>query len=106
VAIVVVLIAIILLLLFGGLIIGLTFKLLGLIIAGLIIGALARLVLPGRQELGILATFLYGLAGSLLGGILGDIFGLGGLLQFLLAIALAALGIALFSASNTTRRTI
>ena len=40
----------------------------GFIVAGLIIGALARLVKPGRQNLGLVATLLLGLAGSLIGG--------------------------------------
>ncbi len=38
------------------------------IIAGIVIGALARLVLPGRQPIGILLTILTGIAGALLGG--------------------------------------
>jgi uncharacterized membrane protein YeaQ/YmgE (transglycosylase-associated protein family) len=103
VSIVVVLLVVVLLLIFGGFIIGLTFQLLGLILTGLVIGALARLVLPGRQVTGLLATFLYGLAGSLLGGIIGDVFDLGGLVQFLLGVALAALLIALFSGSERAR---
>jgi uncharacterized membrane protein YeaQ/YmgE (transglycosylase-associated protein family) len=103
VSIVVILIAVILLLIFGGFIIGLTFQLLGLIVTGLIVGALARLVLPGRQITGLLATFLYGLAGSLLGGIIGDVFDLGGLVQFLLGVVVAALLIALFSATDRER---
>lgn len=41
----------------------------GFLIAGLIIGALARLIKPGRQNLGILATLGLGLVGSLIGGI-------------------------------------
>ena len=102
-SIVVILIAVILLLIFGGFIIGLTFQLLGLIVTGLVVGALARLVLPGRQITGLLATFLYGLAGSLLGGIIGDLFDLGGLVQFLLGVAVAALLIVLFSATDRDR---
>ncbi len=38
------------------------------IIAGIVIGALARLVLPGRQPIGMLLTILTGIAGALLGG--------------------------------------
>jgi uncharacterized membrane protein YeaQ/YmgE (transglycosylase-associated protein family) len=102
VPIVVVLVAIVLLLIFGGLIVGLTFKLLGLVVTGVIIGALARLLLPGRQAVGLLATFLYGLGGSLLGGILADVFDLGGLVQFILAIAVAALLIALFAGTASS----
>lgn len=37
---------------------------------GLIVGAIARLLVPGRQGLGLFATMLLGVAGSLLGGFL------------------------------------
>ncbi|MEU4742595.1 GlsB/YeaQ/YmgE family stress response membrane protein, partial [Actinosynnema sp. NPDC023658] len=36
----------------------------GFIVAGLIIGALARLIKPGKQNLGIVATLLLGLVGA------------------------------------------
>lgn len=39
----------------------------GLIIAGIIIGALARLFLPGRQSIGIIATIIVGILGTLIG---------------------------------------
>ena len=39
----------------------------GFLVAGLIIGALARLIKPGKQNLGILATLGLGLVGSLIG---------------------------------------
>lgn len=42
----------------------------GLAISGLIIGALARLALPGPDPMGILATIGLGLAGSFLGGLI------------------------------------
>ena len=46
---------------------------------GLVVGALARLALPGPDPMGILATIGLGLAGSFLGGILARIFlGTGG----------------------------
>jgi len=38
-----------------------------LIITGLIVGAVARLIIPGRQPMGILITLLAGIVGSLLG---------------------------------------
>jgi len=41
-----------------------------LVLEGLIVGALARLALPGPDPMGILATIGLGLAGSLVGGIL------------------------------------
>ncbi len=49
----------------------------GFIIAGLIIGALARLVKPGKQNLGLLATLLLGLVGSLIGGTIASLLGTG-----------------------------
>ena len=42
-----------------------------LIIVGLIAGALARLVVPGRQNIGVLGTILLGIVGSFIGGFLG-----------------------------------
>jgi uncharacterized membrane protein YeaQ/YmgE (transglycosylase-associated protein family) len=49
-----------------------------LLLAGLIVGALARLVLPGPDPMSWLATLGYGVAGSFIGGILGRMLGLGG----------------------------
>jgi uncharacterized membrane protein YeaQ/YmgE (transglycosylase-associated protein family) len=40
----------------------------GFLVAGLIIGALARLILPGRQRIGFLWTLALGVVGSLIGG--------------------------------------
>jgi uncharacterized membrane protein YeaQ/YmgE (transglycosylase-associated protein family) len=46
---------------------------------GLVVGALARLALPGPDPMGILATIGLGLAGSFLGGIIAHVFlGTGG----------------------------
>jgi uncharacterized membrane protein YeaQ/YmgE (transglycosylase-associated protein family) len=39
----------------------------GLIIAGIIIGALARLFMPGRQAIGMIATIVVGIIGTLVG---------------------------------------
>ncbi|HVY61202.1 MAG TPA: GlsB/YeaQ/YmgE family stress response membrane protein [Planctomycetota bacterium] len=44
----------------------------GWIIAGLIIGALAKLVMPGRDPGGIIVTILLGIAGALLAGWVGQ----------------------------------
>ena len=46
---------------------------LGLIIVGLIAGALARLIVPGRDPMGIGATILLGIVGSFVGGFLADV---------------------------------
>ncbi|RFA15810.1 transglycosylase [Subtercola boreus] len=42
-----------------------------LIVVGLIAGALARLIIPGRQNLSIPLTILLGIIGSFVGGFLG-----------------------------------
>ncbi|MGQ0732099.1 MAG: GlsB/YeaQ/YmgE family stress response membrane protein [Acidobacteriota bacterium] len=51
---------------------------LGWIIAGLIIGALAKLVMPGKDPGGIIVTILVGIAGAFLGGFIGQSLGLYG----------------------------
>ena len=40
----------------------------GMVIIGLIAGALARLLLPGRDPMGIIMTIILGIAGSFVGG--------------------------------------
>ena len=39
------------------------------LIIGLIAGALARLIMPGRDPMGVIATILLGIVGSILGGL-------------------------------------
>ncbi|MBM9466527.1 GlsB/YeaQ/YmgE family stress response membrane protein [Nakamurella leprariae] len=42
-----------------------------LIVIGLIAGALARLIIPGKQDMSILMTIVLGIVGSFVGGFLG-----------------------------------
>ena len=51
---------------------------LGWILFGLIVGALAKLVMPGRDPGGIIVTMLLGIAGAVLGGFAGRALGLYG----------------------------
>ncbi len=44
------------------------------IIFGLFVGAIARLIVPGRDPMGCLGTILLGIAGSVMGGFLGSLF--------------------------------
>jgi uncharacterized membrane protein YeaQ/YmgE (transglycosylase-associated protein family) len=44
------------------------FNAIGWLIAGLIVGAVARLLIPGRQPIGLLGTMLLGIVGALAGG--------------------------------------
>ena len=98
--VVVILLVVILALLLAGALVGLAVELLWLAITGLIIGGLGRLVLPGRQAVGLLPTALVGIAASLLGGILADAFDAGWLVRFLVAVALAAIGITLLGSAR------
>ena len=70
----------------------------GWIVFGLIVGALAKLVMPGRDPGGIIVTMLIGIAGSLLGGFIGRTMGFYGanqaagfLMSFLGAVVLLML---------------
>ena len=72
------------------------FNIIGLLVVGLIIGALARLIKPGKQALGLLGTLALGVVGALIGGIVasalgrGDIFELN-VLGFVIAVVAAVL---------------
>jgi uncharacterized membrane protein YeaQ/YmgE (transglycosylase-associated protein family) len=48
----------------------------GWIVFGLVVGALAKLVMPGRDPGGIIVTILLGIVGALIGGFLGRLLGL------------------------------
>jgi len=47
------------------------FGVIGWIIFGLIVGAVAKLLMPGRDPGGFIVTMLLGIAGALVGGFLG-----------------------------------
>src|SRR4051794_41367162 len=68
----------------------------GFLVAGLVIGALARLIMPGKQNLSVLATLGLGLVGSLIGGTIAWMLGTGSIwelnfLGFLLAVVASVL---------------
>ena len=48
---------------------------LGWIVFGLVAGAIARLLMPGRQPMGIILTIVLGIVGSFVGGAIGNMFG-------------------------------
>lgn len=71
----------------------------GWIIFGLLIGAIARALFPGRQDIGLVRTILLGVAGSFVGGFVGFLIFGGSPLQsagwigsILGAVALLAIG--------------
>lgn len=44
----------------------------GFIVFGLVVGAIAKVVMPGRDPGGLLATALIGMVGALIGGLIGQ----------------------------------
>jgi uncharacterized membrane protein YeaQ/YmgE (transglycosylase-associated protein family) len=63
------------------------------IFLGLIAGALAKFIMPGKDPGGIFVTILIGIAGGVLGGFLGTFIGLGKIQSFDLGgILIATLG--------------
>ena len=82
----------------------------GFLVAGLVIGALARLIKPGRQHLSIVVTLLLGLAGSLVGGVVANALGTGGLFElnvvgFVVAVIAAVLLIGVAEGMSGRTRT-
>ena len=53
----------------------------GFIVAGLVIGLLARLILPGRQRIGLLWTLVLGVIGSVIGGSIANLIGSGDIME-------------------------
>ena len=49
----------------------------GALLAGVIIGPLARLVLPGKQDISLIGTILSGAVGALVGGAIAQLLGVG-----------------------------
>jgi uncharacterized membrane protein YeaQ/YmgE (transglycosylase-associated protein family) len=77
-----------------------------IMIIGLIVGALAKLIMPGRDPGGIFVTMLLGIAGSMVGGLLGRLLGLYGPNQgagFIVSTLGAILLLALYRLAQTHR---
>lgn len=49
----------------------------GFLVFGLVVGAIARLIKPGKQNLSLLMTLLLGVVGSLIGGVVASALGTG-----------------------------
>ena len=69
-------------------------------LVGAIIGGLARLVLPGRQEIGVFSTVVIGWIGSFIGSLLGHhVFHVGTILTVACEVAVAAILVAIASSN-------
>lgn len=84
---------------------------LGFLVFGLVVGAVARLIKPGKQDLSWLATLGLGVVGSLVGGLIASIIGtgdifelniLGAIIAIVVAIALVGTAEAMSSKSRTS----
>ena len=77
----------------------------GWLIIGLVIGGLARLLVPGRQHIGVLITILIGIVAAVLGGIITTaIIGAGHtIITFIVALIAAALLVSAFSTGGYGR---
>ena len=63
----------------------------GFLVFGLIVGLVARLLLPGRQKIGLLWTLLLGVAGSLIGGVIANALGSGDFFELNIIGSIAAI---------------
>lgn len=74
----------------------------GFLVFGLIVGLLARLLLPGRQKIGLPLTLLLGVVGSLIGGLIATKIGSGSFTELNVVGAIAAIvaSIALLAAAE------
>ncbi|CAM3673204.1 GlsB/YeaQ/YmgE family stress response membrane protein [Nocardioides zeicaulis] len=63
----------------------------GFLVFGLVVGAIARLIKPGKQNLSILATLLLGVVGSLIGGIVASALGTGDIFELNILGAIVAI---------------
>ncbi|GAB3178781.1 GlsB/YeaQ/YmgE family stress response membrane protein [Streptomyces incanus] len=78
------------------------------IIIGIVIGVLGRLVVPGRQHIGVLWTILVGIVAALIGSAIASAFGVADTkgvdwIEWLIQIGLAALGVAALDRVKTPR---
>lgn len=78
------------------------------LLVGLVIGLLARLILPGKQPIGLIVTVLVGMGAALLGTWLTNEIGWGDakgydLVEFLAQLVLAVIGVGLVAAAMRGR---
>ena len=70
------------------------------LVAGVVIGVLGRLVVPGSRQLGCILTVLIGVAGAAIGTAVGEAVDAGSVVTFLIQIVAAALLVSLFGAGS------
>lgn len=78
----------------------------GWIIFGIIVGAIAKLLMPGRDPGGFIITMLLGIAGAVIGGLIGRALGFYGPNQsagFLMSVVGAIVLLAIYRAAFVRR---
>lgn len=84
---------------------------LGWIVFGLVVGAIAKLLMPGRDPGGIIVTMVLGIVGALLGGFIGRALGMYGANEgagFIMALIGAVIVLAIYrmSIGGRSHRTV
>ncbi|MFI9817767.1 GlsB/YeaQ/YmgE family stress response membrane protein [Saccharothrix variisporea] len=79
------------------------------LVVGLIIGALGRLVLPGRQSIPIWLTILVGIVAAIIGTFIANAMGVGDTagidwIEVIIQVALAAVGVSIVAGMYGRRR--
>ena len=64
----------------------------GFLVFGLFVGALARMIVPGRQHMSIWMTLLLGVVGSVVGGLVANLLGTGSIWELNVIGGLVAIG--------------
>ena len=80
------------------------------LLVGIVIGALARLILPGKQAIGILLTIVIGIVAALLGTWLTNAMGVGDeggydFIEFVAQVVLAVIGVGITAGVMRSRPT-
>jgi len=73
------------------------------IIVGAIVGGLGRLVIRGRQNISLLMTLVIGIVAALAGTYLATKLGVGVWIEFFIQVALAAVGVTLYTGGGRSR---
>jgi uncharacterized membrane protein YeaQ/YmgE (transglycosylase-associated protein family) len=105
VEIVILLIIVIALVAIGAALLGAVLSLLWWVLIGALIGVLGRLLIPEHRRPGVLGTVLAGIAGSMIGGLLANALEVGRVLEFGIAVLVAAGLIGIFSNRGEPART-
>ncbi len=103
--IVILLIIVIALVAVGAAVMGAVLSLLWWVLIGALIGVLGRLLIPEHRRPGVLGTVLAGIAGSMIGGLLANALDVGRILEFGIAVLVAAGLIGIFSNRGEPVRT-